>query len=311
MAGLGRIKIFATGTHNTASVQKSWNLDDLKEIVEKTVSGAVRQIPLTLHHPKDDLPIFGYAAADTLKIEPDGDRHVLTIETGSFAQPFCEILRKAGLNKVSVGLAANKALKHIGLVDRPAVEGLGYVFTTRPAADGDTEYEFSEQQSLTTQKQKSMTEQEINALKEEKATLEAKFNAAELEKKRLTKEKSDADAALATTAANAAVEKFFSADDVKNRLTPKQEAHLSRLMKSLAGAAEYEFAAADGTTTKTSPLADLQAFIKTLPVIAGSERATEGNAFAAEGEKKKYASPKHEAVEKAKAAMAKKFAAAK
>jgi uncharacterized radical SAM superfamily Fe-S cluster-containing enzyme len=89
----------------------------------------------------------------------------------------------------------------------------------------------------------------------------------------------------------------FFAEEAKGRLTPKAEAylrsvmkskaeaHLRRVMKALAGAAEYEFSEND-KVVKSTPTADLQAFIKALPVVyqsgeqATAAQAAEGASFA-------------------------------
>jgi len=269
-----RIKIFATGTHKTTSAQKSWNLDDLNEVLSKTLAESPDNIPITIHHPKNDLPIFGYADKYTLAIEPDGKRHVLTIGIKEFAEPFMKFFKQSGLDKVSVGLNANKALKHIGLVERPAVEGLGYAFATVAGAEADEVYEFSESQTFgdmteieTLAKEKAELEKRLAMLEAEKAAAEAKVKDAEMER---------------------ALNKFFD-EEAKGRLTPKAEAHLYRVMKALATSSEYEFSEGDGTVVKTTPLADLQAFIKALPVIYSDEQATAANAAGEEFAKPDYA----------------------
>ncbi len=271
-----RIKIFATGTHKTASVQKSWNLDDLQTIVSRTAAESPDSIPITIHHPKNDLPVFGYADKNSLKIENDGARHVLTIEVKDFAKPFVDFFKQSGLNKVSVGLNANKALKHIGLVERPAVEGLGYAFETVAGADTDEVYEFSEPQSFT-----DMT-QEMELLAKEKADLEKRLAA-------LQAEKAATEAKLKDAEMESVLNKFFS-EEAKGRLTPKAEAHLRRVMKAVATSTEYEFTEDDGKVVKTTPFAELQAFIKSLPVIYQSgEQATAAHAAGAEFAKTDYA----------------------
>jgi hypothetical protein len=60
-------------------------------------------------------------------------------------------------------------------------------------------------------------------------------------------------------------------------------------MKALVTSNEYEFSEGDGTIVKTTPLADLQAFIKALPVIYSGEQATAANVAGEEFAKPDYA----------------------
>lgn len=249
-------------------------MGDLNEVLAKSLMESPSKIPLTLHHPENDLPVFGYADKNTLRVEPDGDRYVMTVEVKDFAKEFMDILRSAGLNKVSVGLTANKALKHIGLVDKPAVAGLGYAFDSLLRGEGDEEYEFSISPLLENDKAqpKQLTLMEDKKAQElaqtfaaEKAALEKKLADAEALVAQAKAEKEKAEAAAREAATDAEIAKFFD-EEAKGRLTPKAEAHLKRVMKAISGGAEYEFAE-EGKVVKATPTADLKAFIKALPVI--------------------------------------------
>ncbi len=288
-----RIKIFAEGEHNTKSAKKSWNLDDLKAIVKNTQAANIEKIPFTTYHPDNDLPVLGYADPKTLRIEREASgRHVLTIEEGEFAENFKSLLKEIGLNKVSIRLTKDKVLKHIGLVDAPAVKDLGYAFEQSDADGDDYEFSITPQGEPKLKPTLSMTELEIQALKAEKEAAEkavkdaqAKVQHLEAKVQHLEAEKAKAEEKAAEAAFSAELDKFIR-EDAKNRLTPKQQVLFKRVAANIRKVDGYEFAAEDGKTVKTTALDELKAFVKTMPELSKGEMATEDAAFAAEKSKK-------------------------
>lgn len=272
-----RIKIFAEGEHKTKSAKKSWSFLDLVDIVKNTLESGVEKIPFTIHHPRNDLPILGYADPKTLKIEREATgRHVLTIEEREFAEPFKDVLKKVGLNKVSVALTANKVLKHIGLVDAPAVEGLGVAF----AADSETADEFFFEQNET------KMEGELEQLKKELNDLRKQSEAIVAAREEAERKAREAEQKAAEVAFEAELDKFFG--EMRDRLTPKQEAILRRVAKAVRGLEGYEFSQDDGKAVKTTALDELKAFVRAMPAQFSGEKATATNAASQDEPKTAY-----------------------
>lgn len=123
-----RHKIFKSGIHNPAKGKKVWLVDDVKDLLAKTKEHSPELIPYTFRHPKNNLPVFGFARRDEIDgCEVDGE-FVLTAQPTEFARPWIDALKQLGTDMVSVGIGKMGEIAHIGFTDSPGVDGLGAAF---------------------------------------------------------------------------------------------------------------------------------------------------------------------------------------
>jgi hypothetical protein len=128
----GRHLIFKSGIH-TNEGQQVWPPDRVRGVLDATRRLSPPLIPYTLLHPEDNLPIFGFAERESITLHDLGDGSVtLSAIPLKFAEETIPALLRGGLNKVSIGLGTDDQIVHIGLVPKPAVDGLGTVFCENP-----------------------------------------------------------------------------------------------------------------------------------------------------------------------------------
>lgn len=126
-----RHDIFKSGIHKNDGEQV-WPPERVRGVLDATRRLSPELIPYTLLHPKDNLPIFGFARKDSIEGRQDAADYVLSAIPEKFAKESIPALIRGGLNKVSIGLGKNDEIVHIGLVPDPAVDGLGTVFSAAP-----------------------------------------------------------------------------------------------------------------------------------------------------------------------------------
>lgn len=122
-----RHKIFASGYHEKAK-NKVWPPEKVLGVLTATKLYSPDRIPYTYRHPKNNLPVLGYASRESIASFEADSRTFLTIEPVDFAREMLPGLKQAGLDKVSIGLGARGEIVHIGITDIPSVDGLGAAF---------------------------------------------------------------------------------------------------------------------------------------------------------------------------------------
>jgi uncharacterized protein YfcZ (UPF0381/DUF406 family) len=158
--------IFWNGRHNNSGAKKEWTPEDVERIYEANKD---REIPLTIRHPEDDLPIIGFAKGLRKKIQ-DG-KVVLEAQLKKISKAILERLKELNFDKVSIALEPDLAtIRHIGFVENPAIEGLPPVqFENSVEIDvSQLLEEFKMQEEFEkVSKEKAELEKELEALKEE------------------------------------------------------------------------------------------------------------------------------------------------
>jgi uncharacterized protein YfcZ (UPF0381/DUF406 family) len=158
--------IFWNGRHNNSGAKKEWTPEDVERIYEANKD---REIPLTIRHPEDDLPIVGFAKGIRKKMQ-DG-KVVLEAQLKKISRAILERLRELNFDKVSIALEPDLAtIRHIGFVENPAIEGLPPVqFENSVEIDVSQLFEeFKMQEEFEkVSKEKAELEKELEALKEE------------------------------------------------------------------------------------------------------------------------------------------------
>jgi|GEM_PF-1962913 len=125
----GRHLVFKSGIHTNEGDQV-WPADRVRGVLDASKRLSPSRIPYTLLHPSDHLPIFGFADRDSLQLrELPGGEVAIDIMPLTFAEGVIPALKGKGLDKISVGLGVDDQIVHLGLVPKPAVKGLGKVFS--------------------------------------------------------------------------------------------------------------------------------------------------------------------------------------
>jgi len=127
-----RHKIFRSGIHRNEGEQV-WPPDRVRGVLDATRRLSPALIPYTLLHPENSLPIYGFARKEDIQGEelPDGG-YALTSVLHKFAEEAIPALEAQGLTQVSIGLGKDDEIVHVGFVPKPAVSGLGTVFSEAP-----------------------------------------------------------------------------------------------------------------------------------------------------------------------------------
>ena len=105
-----------------------WPAERVKQVYESTRANSPKRIPYTFRHPENNLPVFGHADRDSVEIFEEGGRTYITAKPAEMAAEWLAVLKKNGIDKVSVGLGKLGEVVHIGFTDSPAVSGLGAAF---------------------------------------------------------------------------------------------------------------------------------------------------------------------------------------
>ncbi len=120
--------IFKTGIHNPAKGERVWTAEKVRMLYENTLAHSPDKIPYTIKHPSNHLPIFGFAKKSDLKLHERGGEVYISAVPSEFANSFVALLKQTSFDKPSIAIGANGEILHIGLVDKPAVEGVEAVF---------------------------------------------------------------------------------------------------------------------------------------------------------------------------------------
>lgn len=125
----GRHLVFKSGIHTNEGDQV-WPADRVRGVLDASKRLSPSRIPYTLLHPADHLPIFGFADRDSLQLrELPGGAVGIDVLPVTFAESAVSALKGKGFDKISIGLGQHDEILHLGLVPKPAVAGLGAVFS--------------------------------------------------------------------------------------------------------------------------------------------------------------------------------------
>ncbi len=133
MGKFKRHNVFKSGIHKNTGEQV-WPPDRVRGILDATRRFSPALIPYTLLHPENALPIYGFCKKESVELAEVGGDVVLSTVMERFAEEAIPSLIKAGLNQISVGLGKLDEIVHFGFVPKPAVTGLGTVFSEASVA---------------------------------------------------------------------------------------------------------------------------------------------------------------------------------
>jgi hypothetical protein len=288
------IEIFRAGRHiDDRGVAHEFSEADLDGMAT-SYNPALREAPLTIGHPADNLPAYGWVSA--LKRNADGR---LAMDARAVIPQFAEMVRDRLFPKRSASFYPPNSpnnptpgkwyLRHVAFLGAqpPAVAGLKDI-QQFSASDADGAVSFSESAESaptppTTTKEPAMTPEEMKAKidaaeAKAKAAEEAK-TAAEAKTAQALAQASEATQKAASFAEKARTNRkagfvSFAETQVKaGRLLPKDTAMAVATLDMLAEAAPVEFSEGD-TTKKVSPAQWLQDLIaQAKPVVSFGEYA--------------------------------------
>lgn len=268
------IEIFRAGRHiDDAGATHQFSEADLTGMAS-SYNPALREAPLTVGHPKDNLPAYGW-----VKSVQRNAAGVLTISTHSVEPQFAEMVESRRFPKRSASFYPPKAannptpgqwyLRHVAFLGAqpPAIAGLKDIQFSEDDAGGAVC--FSETVSpvqSTLQEPLSMTEAEIKALQEKLAAEEKARAEAEAAQKTAEDKAKAAEAQAASFAEKAKTDRtagfvsFAEGQVQAGRLLPKDKAMAVATLEALADTQPVEFSEGS-TTTKHSPVQWLQGLI--------------------------------------------------
>lgn len=272
------IQIFRAGRH----IDDSGTTHEFSEAdvagMARSYSPALREAPLTVGHPKDNLPAYGWVKS----AEVQGG--VLVINPHQVEPQFAEMVNAGRFKKRSASFyppsapnnptPGNWYLRHVAFLGAqpPAIAGLKDIQFSEDDAGGvvcfSEETDPPAPASTHQQESLSMTEAEIQALKDKLAAEEKARAEAEAREKAAKEEADKAKAETASFAEKAKADRTagfvsFAETQVKaGRLLPKDKDMAVATMEALADAQPVEFSEGS-TTTKVTPTAWLQNLIAT------------------------------------------------
>lgn len=279
------IEIFRAGRHtDDAGVVHEFSEADLAGMAS-SYNPALREAPLCVGHPKDNLPAYGWVKS--VSRNADG---VLTIAPHNVEPQFAEMVAAKRFPKRSASFYPPKSpnnptpgkwyLRHVAFLGAqpPAIAGLKDI----AFSEGDAEGAVCFSEPVTTQEPDDMSKE----LQEQLAAAQAQLAA-----EKTAREKAEADAATAKKAADTAQAEsasfaeraradrtagfvsFAEAQVQAGTLLPKDKEMAVATLEALADAQPVEFSEGD-TTRKVSPSQWLQG------LIAGSKPAISFGEFA-------------------------------
>ena len=280
------IEIFRPGRHtDDQGIAHHFSEADVDGMAA-SYNPALREAPLTVGHPKDNLPAYGWVKAVSRNAAG-----VLAITPHNVEPQFAEMVADKRFPKRSASFYPPQSpnnptpgkwyLRHVAFLGAqpPAIAGLKDIQFSEDDAGGAVSFSEIEPAPSTPQESLSMTEAEIKAMQEQlaaekKAREKAEADAAESKKKADTAQAETASFAERARADRKAGFVSFAETQVEaGRLLPKDKAMTVATLDALADAQPVEFAEGD-TTRKVSPAQWLQDLIaKAPPAVSFGEFA--------------------------------------
>ena len=283
------IEIFRPGRHtDDQGIAHHFSEADVDGMAA-SYNPALREAPLTVGHPKDNLPAYGWVKAVSRNAAG-----VLAITPHNVEPQFAEMVADKRFPKRSASFYPPQApnnptpgkwyLRHVAFLGAqpPAIAGLKDIQFSEDDAGGAVSFSEIEPAPSTPQESLSMTEAEIKAMQEQLAAEKKAREEAEAKAAAEAKRATAAEATTASFAEKAKAERtagyvsFAESQVTAGRLLPKDKDMAVATLNALADAQPVEFAEGD-TTRKVSPAQWLQDLIaKAPPAVSFGEFAPHG-----------------------------------
>ena len=280
------IEIFRPGRHtDDQGIAHHFSEADVDGMAA-SYNPSLREAPLTVGHPKDNLPAYGWVKAVSRNAAG-----VLAITPHNVEPQFAEMVADKRFPKRSASFYPPQApnnptpgkwyLRHVAFLGAqpPAIAGLKDIQFSEDDAGGAVSFSEIEPAPSTPQESLSMTEAEIKAMQEQLAAEKKAREEAEAKAAAEAKRATAAEATTASFAEKAKAERtagyvsFAESQVTAGRLLPKDKDMAVATLNALADAQPVEFAEGD-TTRKVSPAQWLQDLItKAQPAVSFGEFA--------------------------------------
>ena len=280
------IEIFRPGRHtDDQGIAHHFSEADVDGMAA-SYNPALREAPLTVGHPKDNLPAYGWVKAVSRNAAG-----VLAITPHNVEPQFAEMVADKRFPKRSASFYPPQApnnptpgkwyLRHVAFLGAqpPAIAGLKDIQFSEDDAGGAVSFSEIEPAPSTPQESLSMTEAEIKAMQEQLAAEKKAREEAEAKAAAEAKRATAAEATTASFAEKAKAERtagyvsFAESQVTAGRLLPKDKDMAVATLDALADAQPVEFSEGD-STRKVSPAQWLQDLItKSAPVVNFGEFA--------------------------------------
>lgn len=290
------IEIFRAGRHvDDAGVAHHFSEADLDSMAA-SYTPALREAPLTVGHPKDNLPAYGWVKAvmrtpaGTLAITPHQvePQFAEMVQAGRFKKRSASFYPPYSLNNPTPG---KWYLRHVAFLgaQAPAVAGLKDIQFSQDDAGGAVSFSepITAEPVTTTQEPDDMSKELQDQLAKVQAELAAANKAAtkaQADAEAHKKAAEDAQAQAASFAEKSRADRkagfvsFAETQVQAGRLLPKDKDMAVATLDALADAAPVEFSEGDATR-KVSPAQWLQDLIATAqPAVSFGEFAPRSNA---------------------------------
>ena len=280
------IEIFRPGRHiDDQGIAHHFSEADVDGMAA-SYNPSLREAPLTVGHPKDNLPAYGWVKAVSRNAAG-----VLAITPHNVEPQFAEMVADKRFPKRSASFYPPQApnnptpgkwyLRHVAFLGAqpPAIAGLKDIQFSEDDAGGAVSFSEIEPAPSTPQESLSMTEAEIKAMQEQLAAEKKAREEAEAKAAAEAKRATAAEATTASFAEKAKAERtagyvsFAESQVTAGRVLPKDQPMVVATLEVLADAQPVEFAEGD-TTRKVSPAQWLQDLIaKAQPSVSFGEFA--------------------------------------
>lgn len=282
------IEIFRAGTHiDDAGVAHHFSTADLAAMAS-SYQPALREAPLTVGHPKDNLPAYGWV--QSLNATPTG---TLAMNASQVEPQFAEMVAAGRFKKRSASFYPPASphnptpgqwyLRHVAFLGAqpPAVPGLKDIQFSQGDATGDAIH-FSEPLTQGHDTSMKTIQEQLAEAQAQAAAEKAARENAEAQARTHQQAAEQAQAQAASFAEKARADRhagfvsFAQAQVQAGRLLPKDQDMAAATLNVLADAQAVEFAEGDATR-KVSPAQWLQDLIsRAAPVVSFGEFARTG-----------------------------------
>jgi hypothetical protein len=261
------IPVFWSGKHSNKGGKKDWSVEDVNKMFTSTVAKGGK-IPFTIDHPHNDLPVIGYTDFSNIRLVQDGQRAIIEVRPTEFAESILEQVKASGRKRVSIALSPTDfSIRHIGLVEKPAVKDLPAI--PFEESDEPIKFELESEEPLfitNTQSQDITTDNKGESMDSNNPTPDPVLLKFEQENAELKAQidKLKAEQAAIQTEKRMLEFKQYLLDNHSRQITPALQPKVLRLMMALDGQQEYEFTE-DDKTVKTTPLEEFKSLLAMLP----------------------------------------------
>lgn len=253
-------EIFKTGLHTDSTGRtRDWKEDDLDRIVNN-YNPEQYEAPIVIGHPRLEAPAYGWIA----RVKREGKR--LLASAKQILPAFAELVNAGRYKKVSIGLADNDSLHHVGFLGAaaPAVPGLADVTFSDDTTANIIESETVPEEATMPEEAAAQGGESDNSFTDILSSFRQDITLIQQKLEQLTEKlapsatlpESEAAATPENIQAFSDMEKFLDISTDKGQITPAQKTLLDQLCSVYAN--QQNFSAASSGFALIRQFIDLQ-----------------------------------------------------